>query len=184
MLTATVVAPDMERVKLLLERYPERLIDAMRKANLTSGSVLLKMIKDKLSGPVLNFITGNLRRNWTQIMPIREENGWKGGVGTNTEYAAVHEFGMDKLFPGVAVKAHTRAQASRNTYRKSAANYRKGGAGVVLASSGFAHVKAFTRTQHVKIPARPYARPSLIETRPRIEAIHSDQIRQAWEKSQ
>lgn len=174
---------NLERVRLLLERYPERLIAAMERANKKSGAALLRRIKEKLSNDVLRVRTGNLRRNWAQIMPVREADGWRGGVGSGrTDYAAAHEFGVDRVIPNVAVRAHARRQDSRNTYRKSAANYRRGGTGVVLAAQGVAFVRAFTRNQHVKLPARPYARPALAETTERIDAIHKDEIRQAWEK--
>lgn len=181
MLTINLSAEDLERAKILFSRYPDRMIAAMQRANRDSSSVLVKKIKDNLSGPVLNVVTGNLRRNWNQIMPIREKDGWKGGAGSGrTEYAAVHEFGLDKIFPGTQVRAHARAQASRNTYRKSAAAYRKGGSGVVVASEGVAYVRAFTRNQHVKIPARPYARRALSEVIGRVSEIHSEQIAKAW----
>ena len=153
MLTVSIDARDMERARVLLARWPERLVEVLRRANLNSGAVLLRRVKLALSGEKLHVRTGNLRRNWSQIMPVREPDGWRGGIGSGeTEYAAYHEFGFSG---SVGVRAHTRR--------------------------GHA-VRAHTR--NVSYAGRPYARPALVEVRERIEAIHSDAIRQAWEKSQ
>lgn len=166
MLTIEIDARDLERARLLMERYPERLRQALYKANINSGAVLLRRIKLALSGEKLRVRTGNLRRNWAQIMPriAENENAWVGGVGSgNTEYAAYHEFG----FQGdVQVRAHTRNVTQVYGHAVSG----------VTAS-----VRAHSR--HVDYKGRPYARPALNESKDRIEAIHSDQIRQAWEKS-
>jgi len=183
-LTFQFDASALDRAADLMKRFPEKLMEALRKANVQSAAHVLTRIKQVklVGGNPLNRRTGNLIRSWAVIPPVREGDGWKGGVGSNADYAAAHEFGVDKT-QNVGVRAHTRKVESRNTYRKSAANYRRGGTGVVLASEGMAFVHAFTRAQHTKLPARPYARPAFAETAERIRATHHDNIRQAWEKS-
>lgn len=163
MLPVTIDDRDMERAMLLLARYPERLVAAMQKANRDSSSVLLRRVKQKLSNDILHVRTGNLRRNWNQIMPVREDNGWKGGIGSGrTEYAAYHEFGFQG---SVQVRAHARCVSQ--VYGRKVSNVT-------------AQIRAHSR--NVDYKGRPYARPALADVRDRIEAIHSDGIRQAWEK--
>ena len=169
MLNITFDTAELARAADLMRRFPERLIEALRKANVQSaGHVLTTMKQTKLvGGTPLNRRTGNLIRSWAVIPPVREDNGWKGGVGSNCGYAAAHEFGVDKT-QSVTVRAHT---------RKVTQVYGRPVRGIV------AEVGAFTRAQHTKIPARPYARPSFIANAGRIKATHHDNIRQAWEKS-
>lgn len=169
MLTIRLDATALERAQELLRRFPLLLKEALRKANVQSaGHVLTRMKQVKLvGGNPLNRRTGNLIRSWAVIKPVEMGDGWRGGVGSNCEYAAAHEFGVDKT-QTVSVRAHT---------RKVTQVYGRPVRGVV------AEVSAFSRAQHTKIPARPYARPSFMETEERIRATHHDQIRQAWEKA-
>lgn len=169
MLTFTFDASALDRAADLMKRFPEKLIEALRKANVQSAAHVLTRIKQAklVGGNPLNRRTGNLIRSWAVIPPVREANGWKGGVGSNADYAAAHEFGVDKT-QGVTVRAHT---------RKVTQVFGRPVRGVV------AEVSAFTRAQHTKLPARPYARPAFAETAERIRATHHDNIRQAWEKS-
>ena len=63
-----------------------------------------KVKSDKLSGQVLKTVTGRLRRSINHRMKV-SRGEITGSVGTNVEYAAVHEFG----FSGeVNVRAHLR----------------------------------------------------------------------------
>lgn len=184
MLTIHLDATALDRAQQLLRRFPALLKEALKKANVQSaGHVLTRMKQVHLvGGNPLNRRTGNLIRSWAVIKPVDVGDGWRGGVGSNCEYAAAHEFGVDKT-QNVAVRAHVRAEHRRDTFKKSASNYRRGGTGVVLNTAGIAFVSAFSRAQHTKLPARPYARPSFMETEERIRATHHDQIRQAWEKA-
>ena len=167
-------ASSLERARMLVAKLPLVLKEAMRKANINSSAHILERIKrvKLVGGNPLNRRTGNLIRSWAVIPPVDEGDGWRGGVGSNCSYAAAHEFGVDKT-QNVAVRAHSRKQISRNV------GSRKGEG----KASGVAFVSAHTRAQHTKLPARPYARPSLHESMDRIRATHHDQIRQAWEKS-
>ncbi len=160
MLTIDIDARDLERARLLIERYPERLRDAMFKANRDSSSVLTRAIKLKVSGVALKVRTGNLRRGWAQIMPTRIENGWRGGAGTGVEYDPYHEFG----FKGdVSVRAHTRRGAT--AFGRKVAPF---------TADVSAHSRAINYGGH------PHARPALAESKPRITEIHSAQIGKAW----
>lgn len=180
MITGSVDVSDFDRAERVMAKAPNVLIEAMRRANMESSALLVGHIKtQKLRGQVLNRITGTLIRSWAaKVPPVREENAWLGGAGTSLSYAIAWEFGVDKT-QSVQVRAHTRINSRANTYRKSAANYRRGGTGVVLASQGVSFVKSFTRRQHTKLKARPYARPSLEEIRDRVREIHAARIRKA-----
>lgn len=111
------------------------------------GRITLKLLTQvkslKLSGQALNVRTGRLRRSITQRI---EDSGpdISGIVGTNVEYAAIHEFG----FKGnVSVKQHLR-QVKQVFGRK-------------LKSPVQALVGAHTR--NVDLPARSFLRTALAE---------------------
>ena len=169
MLEITLDSSALERAQELLRRFPDRLRQALLKANVQSSAHVLERIKrvKLVGGNPLNRRTGNLIRSWSVIPPVGDGDGWRGGVGSNSSYAAAHEFGVDKT-QNVMVRAHS---------RKVTQVFGRPVSGVV------AQVSAFHRAQHTKLPARPYARPSFTETAERIRATHHDAIRQAWEKS-
>lgn len=174
---------DFDRADRLMQAAPKLFIEQMRLANMESSKALIERIKaGKLRGQVLNRISGTLLRSWAaKVPPLALSDGWLGGGGTNLDYAIAHEFGVDKT-QAVQVRAHTRRENRRNTFRKSAANYRRGGTGVVLDTQGIAFVHSFTRQQHTKLKERRYARSSLEEIRDKVKAIHRDRITKAEEK--
>ena len=169
MLTIELDASALDRAAELMRKLPEALIEALKKANVQSSAHVLTLIKrvKLVGGNPLNRRTGNLIRSWSVIPPVREEGGWRGGIGSNCNYAAAHEFGADKT-QNVMVRAHT---------RKVTQVFGRPVRGIV------ADVGPFQRAQHTKLPARPYARPAFSETAERIRATHHDAIRQAWEKT-
>lgn len=111
------------------------------------GRIALKLMTrvkaQKLSGQVLNVRTGRLRRSVTQ----RVESGAaqiSGIVGTNVEYAPIHEYG----FKGsVSVKQHLRQI--------------KQAFGRDLKAPVFASVSAHAR--NVNLPARSFLRSALAD---------------------
>ncbi len=178
MLTVEINDRDMERARILAAKYPAELRAAMFKANRDSSSVLLRAIKLKVSGHALKVRTGNLRRGWAQIMPrvADGDNAWVGGAGTNVEYDPYHEFG----FSGTEqVKEHTR----RSARTRLASAFGPNGKDKFSRRTSKATHKVSAHSRAVNYAGRPHARPALSESRLRIEAIHSDGIRQAWEKS-
>ncbi len=164
LLSTTLDVKGLERAQWLLKRFPERLFEALKRANAKSSAAVLRVIKSqKLTGQVLNRRTGNLIRSWAVKPPQRVDGGWDGGVGSNSEYAAYHEFGFQG---NVAVRAHT---------RKVTQVFGRPVSGVT------ADVSAYTRA--VDYRGHPYARPAMAESRERMDAIHKDEIRVAWEES-
>lgn len=108
--------------------------------------------KNKLSGPrpsVLGVITNRLRSSLRRNDATVSDGMVEGAIGTNVEYAAVHEYGFDGE---VTVKSFVRKQRSRDLVK---------GKKQKLVSSGVAYVKSFTR--HMRMPERSFIRSSISE---------------------
>lgn len=160
MMIKTSVTGDRE-VVLGLQRVEEAARGEIRAG---IGRIVLKLLvkvkQDKLSGQVLNAPTGNLRRKINRRI---EDNGpdISGIVGTNVEYAAIHEFG----FKGqMSVKQHLRQlrTASKFVLRKVGRSnigiYEKKPGKL---TGGIATVKAHTR--NINLPERSFLRTALAE---------------------
>ena len=80
---------------------PQQIRELLRKciAKLTF-KLLAKVKQDKLTGQVLNRVTGRLSRSVTANF---KDGGLTGIVGTNVSYGAVHELGLE-----VVIKSHMR----------------------------------------------------------------------------
>jgi phage gpG-like protein len=128
----------------------------------------------KLSGQVLK--TGNPPRLRESILPIFAKQEGDGriwaGIGTNVIYARIHEFGgiitpktagaLTIPFPGIKGKA----KDYQNTWL-----YRRSGKNPVIMQRlsspkgrKTSYRPLFTLVKSVRIPARPYIRPSFEET--------------------
>jgi hypothetical protein len=164
LLSTTLDVSGLERAQWLLKRFPVRLFEALRRANMKSSAVALRVVKgQKLTGQVYNRRTGNLIRSWAVKPPQRVEGGWDGGMGSNAEYA---RYLHDGFHGDVLVRAHE---------RRVTQVYGRPVSGVV------ANVSAYTRA--VNFRGHPYATEAMTESRPRMGAIHKDEIRVAWEES-
>ena len=124
---------------------------------------------NKLTGEVLHVKTGRLRRSITAKVT---EGGTliSGVVGTNVEYAAAHEFGVNQ-FKIVTVRAYLRRCKSRDRYKMKKGKYfslQGAAAKVTLAAEGMAYVHSFSRNQHTKLPERSFLRSALEELGPGI----------------
>lgn len=87
--------------------------------------LLRKVKQEKLSGQVLNVVTGRLRRSINQRV---EEQGAHitGYVGTNVRYARIHEFGGTFLLPPRERKTYWKMDKEGNLKgfaKKSKANF-------------------------------------------------------------
>lgn len=170
MLTIRLDDRDLKRMSIALATLPRMAKEAMRRAQVESLSeVLTHMAQTKLTGQVLNRITGRLIRSWALIPPVIVSDGVVGGIGSNVKYAAYHEFG----FHGVMnVRAHGRRKSKLPASMPAAARAQR-----PVATEVKAHRRA------VSYKSRPYARPSLTEMRDRIAEIHSHFVRVAWENA-
>lgn len=158
-LTITTDIKGVRYARLLLERAPERFAEALMKAALQASSIILRRIKQKLSGAVLRVRTGNLRRSWAVIMPKRMAGGVgaKGGVGSKAEYAAYHEFGYEGT---QNVRAHTSHSRLGKAYEVAA------------------------HTRNVAYRARPYANPSVAESAEEIRLLYWRAARKVFTETQ
>lgn len=111
--------------------------------------------RNKLSGPrptILGVITNRLRSSLRRATAQVSGSTITSGIGSNVEYAAIHEFGFDG---NVTVKSYVRKQPSRDLVT---------GKKQKLVASGLAFVKSFTR--HMRMPERSFVRSSINERLP------------------
>lgn len=87
------------------DRFPERLRAELRVGiGRAALRVQVQSKENKLSGQVLNVVTGRLRRS-INVKITETASGVHGSVGTNVAYAHVHEFGFHGT---VSVREHLR----------------------------------------------------------------------------
>jgi len=121
----------------------------------------------KLSGPVLKVDTGRLRQSIQALVEGSESDHPRGIVGTNVEYAPVHEYGLTIMHPGsMAVDR----PSSRNPNRRHTLQFTVGG-------RVFYRIR--TRPHAIKMPERPFMRPSLTESVPQIRNIMVNRLARA-----
>jgi phage gpG-like protein len=140
--------------------------------------------ESKLTGEVLHVRTGRLRRSITFRV---DEQGSQitGIVGTNVEYAAAHEFGVD-MFKMVTVREYLRKCKSRNRYaitRGRAFTAEDGSKGHMLkrvvSAEGVAVVHSFNRNQHIVLPEKSFLRSALKDLGPEIREDLEAAVRRA-----
>jgi phage gpG-like protein len=131
---------------------PSALRDALKKG-ITRASILVqKRVKEKLSDDVLHVRTGRLRRSINYRVTEETDGKYVGFVGTNVQYAKVHEFG----FTGVEnVREHLRHTREHGSVGKDGKK-RRG-----KLTGNVATVRAHTRRVHFK--ERSFLRTALAE---------------------
>ena len=87
---ASVEGADEVRARLLIA--PDRVRRAVRQAVDISAASVLRGAKAKVSDDVLHVKTGRLRRSLS-MRSLGGEDAPSAEVGTNVEYAAIHEYG-------------------------------------------------------------------------------------------
>jgi phage gpG-like protein len=131
---------------------PSRLSFAMRDAMYRSMWKVLGRVSDNLTGKVLNIKSGKLR----QSMAVQvSDDGTLGKIGTNIEYARIHEYG------GVT---------------KSHAIFPKRAKVLSFMDGGTRQFRKWVAHPGSVIPPRPYMRPALNDSLPEIRAIFRDRI--------
>jgi phage gpG-like protein len=137
-------------IEFELKNMTNRVHEAIRRTVTRESLLLLTLVKEKLSGPVLKNRTGTLRRSINRRQTETAES-IEATVGTNLSYAAVHEYGFDG---SVSVRAHMRHMTQAF--------------GRPLATPVEAQVGGYSR--HMHMPARSFLRSSLAERRDKITA--------------
>jgi phage gpG-like protein len=95
---------DSAAVEARLTRMGPAIRAALAKAVEREAIALQRLVKEKLSGPVLKNKTGRLRRS-INYRVSESETAVSGSVGTNVRYARAHELGFDGV---VSVREHLR----------------------------------------------------------------------------
>ena len=144
----------------LIARFGNRagLGQAIARAIDMENELTLNVVRRKLSGDVLNRVTGRLRdsmqRTDALVIAAGESLEVRSSIGSNVRtggasvvYAAIHEYGGQTRPHKITAK------------NKSALSFFIGGKAVVVKS---------VNHPGSKIPARPYLRPSVEESLPRL----------------
>lgn len=120
-----------------------------------------KIVGEKLSGQVLRVRTGMLRSSFLPMLAQRIGNTIIAGLTSNIHYWRIHEFGG---------KTRPHTIFPRN---KKALHF------FVKGNEVFA-----TKVDHPGslIPARPYVRPSIIETWNKFQELIGNALTKAWKK--
>ncbi len=136
-----------ETISAIQARLKERVIRAM---NLLAIEAQRRVKAEKLSGPpsgkmpkgqVLRVQTGRLRRSITQRVDVQGERV-VAIVGTNVEYARVHEFGAD-----MDVRVRDYMRMAKVAWGKQMKNPHA--------------VQVHAHTRHIKVPERSFLRSAI-----------------------
>ena len=144
----------------------QAVVDAVSK----SGYAVQARAQEKLSGDVLNVRTGRLRRSINTAIYQTSTTDVSAQVGTNVEYAGVHEYGFDDI---VTVPEHL---SHRAFDRFGAATKLSTKSGRIRASvKSVSQFIVRTHEMHMHMPERSFLRSSLTELGPSI----TERIRKA-----
>lgn len=145
-----------ERLARLSSRMLTRIEDTVTREAL---NLVAYIKKNKLSDQVLHVRTGRLRRSITARFEGKGTGTFTAIVGTNVRYARIHEYGFEGT---VNVKEHKVKEFQR---------LQTVAFGKLMKEPKTVNVKSHivkAHTMNLKMPARPYMRPSLEENAPRI----------------
>lgn len=154
-----------------LSGYPDRLRQKLMAVMNVLMMDIQAAVKDgKLSGQVLHVRTGTLRRSINRSIAYGESRV-TGIVGTNVEYAAIHEFGFHGAVNVREYLRRSRGQMSMARFRTNKlgekvevlGSYRKAGGG-----AGATTVRAHVR--NLDLPEKSFLRSTLREFEARIRA--------------
>ena len=155
------------------------MVHAMRRSVIRLADYIAS---EKLSGQELNVRTGNLRRSLQESRARKVQEiagGVRGTVGTNVEYAEVHERG-GTIRPkskkwltipiGEALTASGVPRGSARDFDNTFFAHSRRGNLILFTKKGDGIIPLFVLKKTVKIPRRAYMEPSL-------EEKHSELIR-------
>lgn len=134
---------DPDGIMRALQESPEKLNRAMQTLVDKTTIFLRSRIMSKLHGQVLTKRSGRLFGGWTRKPAWKTPKGFAGIVGTNVKYARIHEYG------GTIKRGPIKPRL------KKALKFEIGGKVFIRRGVGPAIIK---------MPERPYVRPSIKET--------------------
>lgn len=162
----TLVGADEVRQRLI--NAPQAATRSMRDAMQKSLNIVYRRIQDNLTGRVLNVKTGHLRQT---IDTVVEDGGLRGRIGSNVEYASIHEFGG--VTPPHRIEAR-RGKALAFQSRGFVGPIRLTAKGKIRKTGqtpGSVTVVRSVMHPGSVMPARPYMRPALRESQEEIKEL-------------
>jgi HK97 gp10 family phage protein len=161
--------------------------DKALKLGMTHSGYLLQnwIVRNRLSGPrprILDRVTGRLANSITTSKTIKEGTAYITKIGTNVEYARIHEFGYDDPDEGFTViGGHLRRDKSKDEYIKTYVGGKLKRTRVVTGFTGVGqHIRA------IRMPARPFMRPAFEneQNQREILAMITEKLQEALDKEQ
>lgn len=156
MIDASVIG-DEQVVASIRSQYRKVITNVEQSIGRLTLKLLTRVKVNKLSGQVLNVRTGRLRRSITYKV-IKTPSRITGIVGTNVEYARIHELGFHGQ---VSVKAHLR-------------EIKKAWGKDITPRT----VEVRTHSRQVNLPAKSFLRSAMEEMTPEIIQTLQQSIRQ------
>lgn len=157
-----IVAVKAESLRVALQGYPARLLERLVKFFDRESLELTAYVKeDKLSGQVLNVRTGTLRRSIHRDLRTTA-NEVVATVGTNVEYARIHEYG----FHGEQ-SVHEHLRMMKQAFGRPVRNPRP--------------IRVRAHVRRVDLPERSFLRSALADLEARITEGAGEAAREALE---
>ena len=179
-----MVTIELKGVKELMARLDENKRDrAVNKGMTESGSFLQRwIVRNRLVGPrprILDKVTGNLARSITHTESEKVNGAYIVKVGTNIEYARIHEFGYGVDQQGSLVRGFIRRDKSKDEYIKTFVGGKLKKQRVITGTQGVGSHLRFTY-----MPARPFLRPSIEDkdNQNKILEMLTERLQEALEK--
>jgi phage gpG-like protein len=168
--TDYAVTVDTSRLEARLAALPGKLQASLTRA-VQRLSIKLQgnVMASKLSGQVLHVRTGTLRRSINQKVE-QSGNTIRGSVGTNVEYAAIHEYGGTIFIPPRIRKTHFKMDKYGNI-KQGFAKKREANLTKEHAARSFG--------THVTFPERSFLRSALKDMEPEILATLNEATAEA-----
>jgi|CXWL01.1.fsa_nt_gi phage gpG-like protein len=150
-----------------LKQLARKLRPGLKQAMQETLNEVWGLASKKISGPVLRVRSGHLRRSLGPAKTTATETGVEGSLGAQAVYARILE-------EGGTIPAHVVRPRHGKALRFPVSGGAGGTAGVAFAKS--------VRIPAVKMPARPYLRPSFAEALPAGRDRFARIIAETWER--
>jgi phage gpG-like protein len=162
-----IIVKNEAQVQARVAGLPAQATASMRKAISRSLDIVYRRIAMNLTGRVLHVDTGRLRQSIATSMEI--EN-LRGRIGTNVEYAAIHEYG-GQTRPHKISAVHAGSLMFPNPGFIGPLRLTKSGKLAKRQTAGSLIFLQSVNHPGSTMPARPYMRPALAESREEIVAL-------------
>jgi phage gpG-like protein len=151
-----------EAAQAKMAAMPERVSKALDQAMGRSLNIIYRRVMQNLTGDVLHVKSGRLRQSVATGQKLSDHSGF---IGSNVEYAAIHEYGGQtrphQILPhGNALRFADPRFVGPIRRTKAGKFFKRQSAGMVFARS--------VNHPGSTIPPRPYMRPALRDSQPEI----------------